>query len=164
MIPYWQVYFETVLHTIPYGPTGATVPSTAFADYTFASGASAAGGPKDSACSGSNIRSGNPGHTSRVQLSHPLLAPGYEVSSVALSFRYAAGYTPPAGKNVSAPTVSLLLTSYNGSTLAKLFTSAPLVRSCSSQGSTHPPHRVLTVRARRALTDGRHLSPTPPLG
>ena len=89
---------RTALRTIRYTAANATVPSASIADLAFSGGSGAAGGPKDAACSGGNIRTGNPGVVSRIQLDHPLLAPGYTVTSLSLAFRYAAGYTPPPGK------------------------------------------------------------------
>merc|ERR1712087_906269 len=89
-------------------------------------GAAPSRGPADIACSGNNVRSGGPGDVSRVQLVHPLLAPGYEIASVELSLRYTAGYTPPAGKAVPAPRLTLLLTDAMGTMLATLYTSQPL--------------------------------------
>ena len=94
------------------------------ADFEYSGGAAGATGPKDARCSGGNIRTGNPGSTSRVSLNHPLLAPGYTVDSLSLSFRYAAGYTGAPTKK--APVVSVLLTDSSGATLAKIFTSDPL--------------------------------------
>ena len=142
----YTVYFETVLHTIPYAPAGAVVPSDTPADLGFAGGASAAGGPKDAACSGGNVRSGNPGHTTRVQLDHPLLAPGYEIASVSLAFRYAAGYTPPAGKQVQDPIVTATLTNSSGGTLVSLFTSPPLGNYSFDHFTTCTPHQRWSTR------------------
>lgn len=104
----------------------ATIPSTSSIDYSVASGAAKIGGPKDQYCSGQNVRTGNPGETSQIRLSHPLLAPGYKITSISLHFRYAAGYTPATGKTANASTVSLLLTDATGKTLADVFTSQSL--------------------------------------
>jgi hypothetical protein len=104
----------------------ATVPSASAADFGYTGAAAPSGGPKDAGCSGANVRTGGPGQVSRVYLDHPLLAPGYTLTDVALSFRYVAGYTPPAGHVVPNPTVALLLTDQAGATLATLATSAPL--------------------------------------
>ena len=122
----YTIYFDTLLHTIPYAAGGAIVPSDSPAAFEFSRGASASGGPKDAACSGGNVRSGNPGATSRVSLDHPMLAPGYEISAVSLAFRYTAGYTPPPGRHVDDPIVTVLLTNTSGTTLATIYTSQPL--------------------------------------
>ena len=116
----YTVYFDTQLKIIPYAPSGAVVPSSSPADFEFGGGASAAGGPADAACDGANLRSGNPGDHSLISLSHPLLAPGYTVSSVALHFRYAAGYTPAPGAHANASVVSLVLADENGVVIKKL--------------------------------------------
>ena len=109
----------------PHGSEGAIVPSSSLSDFNFADGASASGGPHDDLCSGANVRSGNPGAVSRIQLDHPLLAPGYEVAALHLSFRYAAGFTPPPGKAANASTVQLLLLDAAG-TATSLYSSPPL--------------------------------------
>lgn len=118
---------EPVVQTaIQRGGDSATVPSMSPSDFGFWGSAALSGGPKDAGCSGANVRTGGPGQVSHVYLDHPLLAPGYAVAAVQLSFRYVAGYTPPAGRVVSAPTVALLLTDQAGATLATLATSTPL--------------------------------------
>ena len=122
----YTVYFDTAIKTVPFAARGATVPSDALADFGFTSGASGTSGPKDASTSGANIRSGNPHATSRVQLDHPLLAPGYSIDSLALHFRYCAGYTPPPGKAVNASIVRVLLTDESGVVLSTVFTSQPL--------------------------------------
>ena len=122
----YSVYFDTKTHTIPFSPDGATIPTDSIADFAFTGGASGAGGPKDPSCSGGNIRTGGPGGVARVELDHPMLAPGYTIDSVALRFRYVAGYTPPAGKQVNASTVSVLLTDASGKVLSTIYCSPPL--------------------------------------
>ena len=118
----YTIYFDTLLHTIPYAAGGAIVPSDSPAAFEFSRGASASGGPKDAACSGGNVRSGNPGATSRVSLDHPMLAPGYEISAVSLAFRYIAGYTPPPGVHKNASTVTAMLVDGDGGVLRTLGT------------------------------------------
>ena len=55
-----------------------------------------------------------------------MLAPGYLIQKMSLSFRYAAGYTPGAGEQKKASTVRVLLSDASGGTLASLFESAEL--------------------------------------
>lgn len=110
----------------PSKTANATVPTTSLVDYAFASGAASVSGPRDAACSGTNIRSGNPGVTSQIQLTHPLLAPGFTIDTLSLQFRYSAGYTPAPGRSANASTVSVLLVSTSGETLATVYKSPPL--------------------------------------
>ena len=49
----------------------ATIPSMQASDLGLTSGASFVTGPADAACSGMNIRSGDPGSTTRIQFDHP---------------------------------------------------------------------------------------------
>lgn len=108
------------------GADVAIIPSDKPLDFEVASGAAQIGGPSDKLCSGQNLRTGNPGQTSQIRLAHPLLAPGYKISSISLHFRYVAGYTPGANKTAIAPTVSVLLTDATGKMLANVSTSSPL--------------------------------------
>ena len=101
----------------------AVVPSATALDYALASGATLVGGPRDASCGGQNIRSGRPGGTSQIRLTHPLFAPGMLIDSLSLNFRYTAGYTPSHGHAANASVVTILLTDANGSTLSKIFTS-----------------------------------------
>ena len=143
----YSVYFDTKTHTIPFSPDGATIPTDSIADFAFTGGASGAGGPKDPSCSGGNIRTGDPGGVARVELDHPMLAPGYTIDSIALRFRYVAGYTPPAGKQANASTVSVLLTDASGKVLSTIYCSPPLgtTRTITSR-ATRPPSRWRALR------------------
>jgi len=122
----YTVYFDSELKTVPYAAGGATVPSSSMADFATSGGAGGSGGPRDALCSGENVRSGDPGGVGRITLDHPLLAPGFVVDAVSLSFRYVAGYTPAPGENKTAPTVKVLLSGSDGATLAILFDSSEL--------------------------------------
>lgn len=123
----YAVYFRTKgRKPVPYARGGAVVPSTE-GDLTYSSGASSAGGPRDAQCSGMNVRSGNPGERARVTLAYPIVGGGRHVTEVALSYRYSAGYTPPAGTQRDAATLSVLLVdAETGVTSATVYTSPPL--------------------------------------
>ena len=115
------------------------VPSSSADDFTFSDGAGGSGGPKDKLCDGANIRTGNPGSVSRVTLDHPLLAPGYEISSLSMHFRYSAGYTPSPGHPVLAPNVSVVLTDAVGKTLAHAYSSPALGNFSFDHFKTYSP-------------------------
>ena len=123
----------------------ATVPSTDIADFTFSDGASPADGPKDKLCSGQNVRTGNPGGVTHVTLDHPLLAPGYEISSVHMSLRYCAGFTPPPGKVVPSSNISVLLRGASGNTIASIYNSSSLGNYSFDHFTTYSP--PITVSA-----------------
>jgi len=124
---------------VPYAPDGAIMPSTSVDDFEFSGGAAKTTFRSDARCSGSNIRSGNPGLVSRITLANPLLAPGYTIESVTFTFRWIAGYS---GGNRSS-TVSLLLMNSEGKSLATLFTSPPLSNySYDTFTQYSPPVRV----------------------
>ena len=95
------------LHTppVPYDPSGATLPSSSPADFGLSGGASLTNSHADDATSGAGIRSGNPGGVSRIAIGAGLIGNGHALESIALHFRYVAGYTPPAGQSKQAPTV-----------------------------------------------------------
>lgn len=107
----YTVYFDTnTPPVLPYSPQGAVMPSTKAADLQTSGAASVGTGPRDSATSGlSNIRSGDPGQTTRVTFASALKAPGHLLDSVSMSFRYLAGYTPPEGAERKASSVDVLL-------------------------------------------------------
>ena len=109
-----------------FSAAGVVIPSSSSADFSLNDGASFAWGPKDTLCSGDNIRTGNPGGTSRISFAHPLLAPGYLIDSISLQFRYAAGYTPAPGHTVDEPTVNVLLADSHGTALATVYASPPI--------------------------------------
>merc|ERR1712207_85581 len=95
---------------LPYSPQGATMPSSHAQDLQTSGAASVGGGPHDGATSGrGNIRSGDPGETTRVTFNYGLRAPGHMLESVSMSFRYLAGYTPREGVERAASTVKVLL-------------------------------------------------------
>lgn len=107
----YTVYFDTNKPpVIPYGPQGATVPSVTAADLQTEGSASITNAPHDASTSGqANIRSGNPGSTSRILFRSALIAPGHVIDKISLSFRYVAGYTPAAGQTKVAPTIDVVL-------------------------------------------------------
>ena len=122
----YTVYFDTELKTVPFSADGAVIPSMSAADFSYGGGSSSSDGPRDVACSGPNIRSGNPGGVSRVTFDHPMLAPGYLIDKISLHFRYSAGYTPGPGANITASTVRVLLSDANGGALAVIYQSDEL--------------------------------------
>ena len=122
----YTVYFDSKMSTLPYDARGAVLPSTSPADLLYTDGASSARGPTDSRCTGRNVRSGDPGQVGRIVFAHPLFAPGYVIDKLSLTFRYAAGYTPPAGRNVTSPTLRILLSDTNNRDLATVFEAAEL--------------------------------------
>lgn len=112
----------------PYSPSGATVPSSSEADYDLDAPASLTGGPSDARTSGhASIRSGNPGQVATFTVGSGLAGAGHRISSVKMSFRYLAGYTPAPGETKKAPTVRVLLLDLESrKEVACLFTSQPL--------------------------------------
>ena len=116
---------------IPYSPTGASVPSDSPGDFELYNGASitpAGKGRADNETSGSaSIRTGGPGQTSLIGIGTGLLAPGYVIDQVDLSFRYLAGYTPAKGSTKKAATARVVLMERDSKKVLKaLLTTPPL--------------------------------------
>ena len=84
------------------------------------------GGPADARCSGNNIRSGNPGGVGVIMSRYGLDFKGHTLDSVGLGFRYAAGYTPPAGQTKIASNLTVQLRDSAGAVLKTLLQSPPL--------------------------------------
>lgn len=104
------------------------VPSSSITDFTFGGGAGVAGiGRKDAHCSGVNIRSGNPGAVGLVTNRHAIVgSAAHSIDAISLSFRYIAGFTPAPPANLTASTVTVLLTDAKGVVLRTLLTTPPL--------------------------------------
>ena len=112
---------------LPYQPGGVTVPSSAAADLDLQGAAMISAGPRDTSCSGTNVRSGSPGGTGIILIGHGLLAAGHLIDSVSLSFRYAAGYSPAANETKQAATVAVQLrAASDGAVLRTLLSTPPL--------------------------------------
>jgi hypothetical protein len=74
-----------------------------------------------------DLRSGDPHAQSTATITHPINGDGHLLSALSLSFAYAAGYTPPAGQQANASTLTVVLVdAINGSTVQELWTSPPL--------------------------------------
>ena len=97
-------------------------------DWIFADGAGLSPNRNQSAGGNANdIRSGAPGQASMALVSHPLNSDGHLLSSIAFSFQYVAGYTPPAGASANASTLSVaLVDALNRSVVEVVYTSPPL--------------------------------------
>jgi hypothetical protein len=103
------------------------VPSKSASEFTYAGGASIAPLARtDKLCTSSNLRTGNPGGVGVITSTHAIDAAGHTLSSLSMSFRYIAGYTPPAGQTKNASTVTVLLTDEQGKEIKVLYTSPPL--------------------------------------
>jgi hypothetical protein len=103
-------------------------------------------GPHDAHCTGANIRTGGPGETSLVKIGSGVLAKGHKIDSVSLSFRYAAGYTPGAGKTVKAATVSaVLLDMATGKVLKTIGTTPPLGNYSFDHFTTYSPPQYINA-------------------
>ena len=92
--------------TVPYAPGTVAVPS-AGDDMTFAGGSALAASKLPQATN--DIRSGDPHLSTVARLSSALEGGGHYLEDVSLSFRYVAGYTPPAGTAAAGSTVDLVL-------------------------------------------------------
>ena len=103
------------------------VPSTAKMDFTFAGGAGFAPlAREDAMCSGTNMRSGNPGGIGYISSKHALVGSGHKIDRITMAFRYIAGYTPAKGAHKNASVVTVLLTDAKGAVLKTLMTTPPL--------------------------------------
>jgi len=122
----YSVYFDTnVPPVLPYSPQGATMPSTKSQNLQTSGAASVSGGPRDGATSGGgNIRSGDPGETTRVTFAYGLQAPGHMLDSVSMSFRYLAGYS--SGQTASTVDVLLVDAARQDVVLKTLLSTEPL--------------------------------------
>ena len=108
----------------PYQPGGVVVPSSSAADVDALDGASIGASRADAKTSGvANIRTGVPGQVSTIMIGYGLLAHGYSIDSVSLSFRYTAGYT---GSGSPATVVLQLLDLESRAVLKTLAASPPL--------------------------------------
>jgi hypothetical protein len=102
------------------------VPTATDGDWVLSSGATVTSS-RNLTLSPYDLRSGGPGQDGLALVSHPLNSKGHLLSRVDFAFRYAAGYTPPAGKHTDAATLSLaLVDALNGSTVSTLYTSPSL--------------------------------------
>jgi alpha-galactosidase len=110
-----------------YAAGGVTVPSSSAGDFDMTGGAAASGGRPDKETSGANIRTGGPGGTGLIRIGTGLLAKGHSISTLSMSFRYVAGYTPAPGQTKKAPVVKVVLLDMASSAVLKtVFTSEPL--------------------------------------
>lgn len=98
--------------------------SNPVADWSFSAGAAAVGSVGRV---GDDIRSGNPGQTTRAWVSHPLDSQGHFISQVSVDFRYVAGYD----LTKEASTLSIVvLDAFDGTPIGPpLWTSKPLNES-----------------------------------
>merc|ERR1711959_459263 len=138
---------------IPYNPQGAIVPSSTAADLLTQGSASITGGPQDAGTSGhANIRSGNPGQTSRVFLRSGLIAPGHVIDTVTLSFRYVAGYQ--GGR--MAPTADVLLVNASSQTqvLRTLLKTGPLGKYSWDHFTGYSPPISVNATGLQLANDG----------
>ena len=110
-----------------FAPGGVIVPSSSAGDFDTTGGATTSGGPKDKETSGANIRTGGPGQTSLIRIGTGLLAKGHSISTLSMSFRYVAGYTPAPSQNKKPAVVKVVLLDMASSAVLKtVFTSTPL--------------------------------------
>ena len=106
---------------------GVIVPSASAGDFDETGGASTSAGPKDKETSGANIRTGGPGQTSLIRIGTGLLAKGHAISTLSMTFRYVAGYTPASGQTKKAAVVKVVLLDMASSAVLKtVFTSREL--------------------------------------
>jgi hypothetical protein len=99
------------------------VPSSDVGDFTASGGASGANGPSDAACSGANLRSGNPGGRGVLTSRHAVVGDGHVLDGVSLAFRWIAGYDI----NATHPSnLTVALTNSSGAVVATLYRSGPL--------------------------------------
>ena len=113
----------------PFDPSGpTTVPSDSSGDFDLQQGASMGGGRGDDESSGAaNIRTGNPGGTGLIRIGTGLVGAGHAIDSIAMQFRYTAGYTPGAGEKKQAAVVKVQILDLETSAVLKtIFTSQPL--------------------------------------
>eukprot|EP00931_Biecheleriopsis_adriatica_P060406 TRINITY_DN36279_c0_g1_i1.p1 TRINITY_DN36279_c0_g1~~TRINITY_DN36279_c0_g1_i1.p1 ORF type:complete len:429 (-),score=54.60 TRINITY_DN36279_c0_g1_i1:155-1441(-) len=113
---------------VPYNPDGAEVPSNTASDINAQSPAGVGNGRADARTSGAaNIRTGGPGQTSVIYIGPGIEGHGHLLTSVSMSFRYLAGYTPPDAQTKKSPIVKVQVRDLTSDTvLATLFTSDPL--------------------------------------
>lgn len=138
---------------VSFAPQGVHVPANVTADidtYTFTGGA----GQGESKMAGSvDIRSGNPSENTTAT---PLLAirgNGHALDTVSFSFRYVAGYTPPAGQTAVASTMTaVLVDSASGAVLATLYESGPLDKYSFDDFTSYSPP-IPVSRSGLALPD-----------
>lgn len=149
MIPLYQVmgeayavYFHTRRKAVPYAKGGAPVPS-GVADMEYSKGVSVTGGPRDSRCSGSSVRTGAPWFArTRVTFAHPILGRGHDIARVSLAYRYRAGFT--GGGNASVLSV-VLVRAETETAVATLYRSPPLGNYSWDRGDPYSP--LIEVRA-----------------
>ncbi|KAL1524703.1 hypothetical protein AB1Y20_019588 [Prymnesium parvum] len=107
---------------------GITVPSSSPGDLDTSNGAQIVGAPADASTSGAaNIRTGGPGGSAVIRIGSGIVGEGHSLDSIAMSLRYAAGYTPAAGEHKAAATVALqVLEMETGTVLRTAWTSGEL--------------------------------------
>ena len=112
----------------------------------------------------SDIRTGDPGQVSTAVIGHPIWGAAsptdpkaHSVAGLSLSFRYVAGYTPPAGVTKMGPTVSVVLVdAANQSDVATLYTSPELNKySFDDYKGYSPPINIAVSNLR--VPNGRAL-------
>ena len=127
-------------------PDGAklTVPSDSPGDYGMAGGAGITGGRgSDASTSGaSDIRTGGPGSTSQIRIGTGVIGcqGAMAITSLSMSFRYLAGYTPAPGQTKKASVVTVqLLEMKSGKLLQSVWTSPPLGNYSWDHGDKNSP-------------------------
>ena len=110
-----------------YTSDGVVVPSASAGDFDGTGGATTSAGPKDKETSGANIRTGDPGQTSLIRIGTGLLGEGHSISTLSMTFRYIAGYSPAPGQTKEPAVVKVVLLDMASSAVLKtVFASAPL--------------------------------------
>ena len=126
----WGTHAHAGPSSVSYNQSGVAVAvPTADADHDWlvSGGAGLAASKNHSTADAHDLRSGSPGGHGIAIVSHPLNSDAHLLTEVALTYQYAAGYTPAAGKSAKATTLSLaLVDAINGSHVAMLYTSPPL--------------------------------------
>jgi hypothetical protein len=135
-----------------YAAGGVIVPSASAGDFDATGGATTGGGRKDKETSGANIRSGGPGQTSLIRIGTGLLAKGHSISTLSMSFRYVAGYTPAPGQIKKPAVVKVVLLDMKSSAVLKtVFTSVPLGNYSYDHFTQYSPPIEVSQRAKQVI-------------
>jgi len=128
---------------LPYSPNGTVIPSSSPGDFGIESPVKIRPAPShsDESTSGAaNIRTGGPGQVGVIRVGQGFVGNGHRLASVSMSFRYLAGYAPPAGQAKKAPIVKVQLRDMEtGDVLKTIATTEPLGNYSFDHFTTYSP-------------------------
>ena len=122
----WGAYEEKGGTAVNYSSKGAALPTAnGNVDLGLTSGAALSGSKVPGF---QDLRSGNAGQNSSARVLHPIVGKGHYLESIGMSFKYCAGYTPPAGQTKKGSIMMLSVIDYtSGAVVAPNVWTSPVL-------------------------------------